>query len=518
MVEEESAMPRRERAGHVTRHAITDLYDVERGTFMIHYPVLLIVLLSLFGVLAFSLTGFFGTAGWPSKVTPGALDPAFAQPWPLYLWFGALMITLLASILRDGALRRRLIAMLVVAALAILIVGAIRFSQSLPQWLQDLLNQHRLLAYLSTHPITYLVINFGLIAIFWLDTFRRWARRARGLPPNPRVTIGTESEHEKQDLPDMQELISGDLIAGAVLVLLLSLLFRTEVVASVIHTTPPVNTCLVSLSLSCPIAAGAHVPPTITLVDLIQALVYLPLGLIVLALSATLSGLGAVGGVNEHDGALPSARHAAQGTIPTSATAPIAEDVAATIVKTLQAALDRRIRSLGRSLALSLRIVGWPSLLFLAAYGLTDLAIAIQGYLHSGKHLGDVLTYVLPAAIWGLVALLTMVCSAALMLFKWRVVDNTLRFLGLIGFIVLITFWIFSLALWGFNKLIEATAPGFQRKPFDPPSFSTVLSFAALVIAAVYFAVRGRRARTAVTAAAGTPVAAAKAPPAPRQS
>ena len=510
-------MPRRERAGRDTRHAITDLYDVERGTFLIHYPVLLIVLLSLCGVLAFSLSGFFGTSGWPQPVTPDALDPAFKQPWPLYLWFGALMITLLASIFRDGALRRRLITVLVVAALAIIIVGAIRFSQSLPQWLQDLINQHRLLTYLSTHPITYLVINFGLIAFFWLDTFRRWWRRARGLPPNPRVTIGTESEHEKHDLPDMQELVSGDLIAGAVLVLILSLLFRTEVIASIVRITPPVNTCLVSLTLSCPLAAGAHVPPTITFVDLIQALVYLPLGLIVLALSATLSGLGAIGGVNEHDGQLPAARLAAKGVVPASGTEPIAEDVAATIVDTLRAALDRRIRSLGRSLALSLRLVGWPSLLFLAAYGLTDLSIAIQGYLHSGKHLDDALTYVLPAAIWGLVALLTMVCSAALMLFKWRVVDNTLRFLALIGFIVLITFWIFSLALWGFNKLIEATAPDFGRRPFDPPSFSTALSFATLVIAAAYFAVRGRRARAAAQAPSKAPVAAAESTP-PRRS
>jgi hypothetical protein len=508
-------MPRREHARPDTRHAITDLYDSERGTFLIHYPVLLIVVLSLFGVVAFGISGFFGASGWPVKVTPVALDPAFAQPWPLYLWFCALVITLLASIFRDASLRRRLISMLVVAALALAIVGAIRFNQSLPKWLQDLINQHRLLAYLSTHPITYLVINFGLIAVFWLDTLRRWVRRARGLPPNPRVTIGTESDSEKQALPDMQELVSGDLMAGAVLVLLLSLLFRTEVVAAIIHITPPVNACLVSLTTSCPIAAGAQVPPTITFVDVIQALVYLPLGLLVLALSATLSGLGAVGGVNERDGSPIPTRLATQGDLRTSGMTPIAEDVATTIVKTLKAALDRRARSAGRSLALSLRLIGWPSLLFLAAYGLTDLAIFIQGYLHSGKHLNDVLLYVVPAMGWGVVALLTLVGSAALMLFKWRVVDNTLRFLALIGFIVLITFWIFSLALWGFNKLIEATTT-FSRTPFDPPGFSTVISFVALLGAAVYFAVRNRRARQQAPSATATAVPVAEPLP-PRQ-
>ncbi|MFI5271502.1 MAG: hypothetical protein ACHQ4H_00540 [Ktedonobacterales bacterium] len=499
-------MPRSERGRGAARHAITDLYDVERGTFLVRYPVLLVVALSLSGVLAFGLTGLFGLAGWPSPVTPVAPDPAFTQPWPLYLWFAALMITLLASIFRDASLRRRLIVMLAVAVLAVLVVGAVRFSQSLPEFLRQLLNQHRLFGYLSSHPLTYIVINFGLLAAFWLDTFRRWIRRARGLPPNPRVSIGVESSTEAAEMPDLQELIAGDMIAGAVLALILAILFRTDIVARVVHITPPVSDCLVSLATSCPLAAGAHLPPTITFVDVIQALIYQPLGLMILALTATLSGLGAVGGV--HDSAV-TAQLTLQPGDNTSGTLPIAEDVATTIVKTLQAALDRRMRSLGRNLALSLRMVGWPSLLFLAAYGLTDLSVNIQGYLHSAKHFDAVLSYVLPAAIWGIVAVLTMVCSAALMLFKWRVVDNTLRFMGLIGFVVVLTFWIFSLALFGFNELLLNTRTLIDRTPFAP-SFATAASAAALVIFGIYFGLRRGRGVRAKPETEAVPVAASE--------
>ena len=61
------------------------------------------------------------------------------------------------------------------------------------------------------------------------------------------------------------------------------------------------------------------------------------------------------------------------------------------------------------------------------------------------------------------------------------VVDNTMRFLGLVGFILLLTFWIFSLALFGFNQLmINLNVSG--RTPFSPPSWMTAISLALLII------------------------------------
>jgi hypothetical protein len=80
------------------------------------------------------------------------------------------------------------------------------------------------------------------------------------------------------------------------------------------------------------------------------------------------------------------------------------------------------------------------------------------------------------------------------MLFRWRVVDNTFRFLGLIGFILVLTFWIFSLSLWAVNQLIFRINIS-DRMPFSPPSWMTGISLALLIIfGAMYFLRRGRTA------------------------
>jgi amino acid transporter len=135
-----------------------------------------------------------------------------------------------------------------------------------------------------------------------------------------------------------------------------------------------------------------------------------------------------------------------------------------------------------------------PVLLFAATYGLAELSTNSQAYLHSGKHLQDVLFDVLPALGWGLGAVVGLVLAAALMLFRWRVVTNTMRFLGLIGFILVLTFWIFSLALWGFNQLLINVNIS-NRTPFSPPSWMTAISAGLLIIfGALYFLRRGRSA------------------------
>ena len=73
------------------KQAITDLYDETRRTILIKYPLWVILGLSLSGVVAFALTGYLG-------YTPA--EP-LRQPWLLFLWFCALLITLQISIFRD---------------------------------------------------------------------------------------------------------------------------------------------------------------------------------------------------------------------------------------------------------------------------------------------------------------------------------------------------------------------------------------------------------------------------------
>ncbi|MBF6592275.1 MAG: hypothetical protein IVW57_17320, partial [Ktedonobacterales bacterium] len=269
---------------HGAGHAITDLYDERRRTFLVQYPVWFVTALALAGVIAFAVTGFLGYTA-ATGIATNALDPAFRQPWLLFLWFCALLVTLQVSILRNTSLRRRLLATLIVSACAIAFIGVTYFSNSLPEFLRQVLQGGRFFKFLATNRYTYTVLNFGLIAIFWVDTFRRWIRRARGLPPNPRVDLGLEgAAANPDDMPSLQELIAGDLIAGAVFVLLLAAIFQTDVISAFVRPrgAGPITTCTLSWPLGACVAPGAGLtdPPTLSFMDLIQALVYLPLGLI----------------------------------------------------------------------------------------------------------------------------------------------------------------------------------------------------------------------------------------------
>jgi hypothetical protein len=141
-------------------------------------------------------------------------------------------------------------------------------------------------------------------------------------------------------------------------------------------------------------------------------------------------------------------------------------------------------------------------LLFVATYGVAELSTATEHYLHGPKILLNVAKYLLPGTAWGLAAVIGLVLSAALMLFRFRVVENSMRFLGLVGFIVLLTFWIFSLALWAFNELLmRVNVSG--RVPFTPPSWSTGISLVLLIIfGAIVLARRGRSSAKAQPVAA----------------
>lgn len=486
-----------------TDTAITDLYDTRRGTFVVDYPTWFLVALGLTGVAAFALSGFLG---YDPVNSPASKTDLFYKPWELYLWFCALLITLQVSIFRDKALRGRLITTLIFSAISIAIVYILGFPGGIIRHFFE-----RLLPNIASAGLTYTVINFGLIAVYFADSIWRWVRRTRNLPLNPVIDLSTGKEIREtvdpKTLPSLTELIAGDLIAGAGLVALLALLFHPDVLGSFIHTIPPIAQCNVSVTLSNCKGANPSYGPTLTLVDNVQALIYFPLGALTLALTAVLGAFTTAEGSAAAQ-ASPGATIITRGANSadrTAATAPIAENVAGTVLDTLLAPLNRRLRLLLESLARSLRNVAWPVLIFFATYGLYQLSLNIQSYLHKGylapkfslcpsftsasSGLCGVTVYALPALGWGLLSVVAVVISAALTVFRWRVVDNTFRFLGLVGFIFVLTLWIFSLAMWGFNQLLLLTHAS-DHRPFDPPGLQTYLSLIALLIFGVVFLLR----------------------------
>ena len=451
------------------QHAITDVYDTQRGAFLVRYPPGLVIGLAICGVIAFAMAGFLGYSGDPTL---------FDKPWELYLWFSALLVTLLWSIFRNRALRAQLIAVLIIAALCIILAYLIGDPTGA---ISRLLKQY--LPLLAKEQLTYVVINFAMILIFWIDTIRRWTRRAQGLRPHTDIDLATGQKTDTadpEDLPSMAELISGDLLAGALLTGLLSYLFQSNAMSFITQTQLSACSLSVSFPPSSCVDGATNVWASLTLIDQTQSLSYLAISLIILAIAATMGGFGSVGGAPMPVG-VSRAVYAtlADGNPPV--TAPITTGVAETILDTLRAAISRRLREFILGIARSLRNIVWPVLLFTSTFGVYKLSENIQMYLHSAKTLGNAALYILPATEWGLLSVMTIVLSAALVVFNWRVVDNTMRFLGLNGLIVLLTFWIFSLALWGFNKLLEQFDPN-VHKPFDPPSVATAVSFGALVI------------------------------------
>ncbi|HEU5347858.1 MAG TPA: hypothetical protein VFU63_04525, partial [Ktedonobacterales bacterium] len=249
----------------------------------------------------------------------------------------------------------------------------------------------------------------------------------------------------------------------------------------------------------------------LSFIDVIQALIYLPLGLLVLALSAMLSGFGAVGGVDEQKLALGGQPEFIPSDDETS-TESVSESVSLTVINTLRSALNRRLRIALDNMAYSLRNAVWPALILFGVIAVAAAARNTRFYLHllSDQHtcptvcketldaFGWPYQYVIYAGIWGIVATVAIVLAMTLLIFRLRVAENTIRFLGLIGFIILLTFWIFSLALSGFNGLLKLTHAS-EREPFPPFGVATVISLAALIIWGTIVLFRRMRQRSAIS-------------------
>lgn len=504
---------------------ITDVYDEKRRVLLVQYPAWLIVVLSLTGVLAFAITGFLGYVGKGGR-GDALLDVPFKDPSALYFWFCALLITLQISILRNPRLRGRLVAALIVSLICIFVIYFTKFPFD---FLRNLLN--RIVDVLARGAATYTIINFAIITVFWVDTVRRWIRRSQNYSPNRRVDLktGESSDDLQPNDPSLSELIAGDLIAGSVLTIVMAFIFTPSVI-SIFVKGQPIDYCTLALPGNCihPGGGGSGNPLTLSFLDQLQSLFYLPLGLLTLALTALVT---AILRLNPGNSTLVT-------QIPASVrrndpTAKSSQAVVETIITTLRSAIDRQLRGLAHNLALSVRNIGWPLLILFGTYGISELSRNIELYLHNSKDLSNAYLHQLPAIGWGLVAVLGVVFSAALLVFRWRVAENSLRFLGLIGFVALLTFWIFSLALWAINQLLLllATAgdsrlrPGLLAHPWWHPfdlGVSTITSLASLIIAGSIWGFRRMRTRagdvTPLPATVGVTASSTSAAPRPDDS
>ena len=514
--------------------SITDVYDPQDRRVLVRFPHLLVIILSLTGVLAFGLMGYLGYLEDQSPV-----GSFFHKPWPLFLWFSALVFTLEIAVLRHPRLRRQLIEALVVTIISMLFVGvAAVFPSQVFDFLSRLLNIRIAIPEIGNSPWTYAILNFGIILVFWADTVRRWLR-ARGGNPATRVLdlgIGTLEFGEEGDLPTLPELIAGDLIAGGVLVGLLSLFFEAGVIDSISQTLQ-VGAHITTCTVSWPIGA-CGTTPTLSRIDIIQALIYLPLGFITLALTATANAFsaaseteqpaagGAGTGVAVSPGSGADGGQALSADVRTGnpdvpngqrGSGRVRTTVIETIYEALRAPLQRRIRLVIDNLLLALRNVVWPVFILLGMVALGQVAKSITFYLHIqsdqrtcaanlgptfmtdcglvAKDIASGLQYGNLAEAVGLVvaAAVAIVVALMMLVFSLRVAGNLTRFLGVITWIAALTLWLFSLSLSVSNALFNLVGVSL-RQPFPLFGASTSVSLLVFLLACLFLVLGKSRA------------------------
>jgi hypothetical protein len=462
-----------------SRTAITDLYDEQRSAFLVQYPVWLVVGMGISGFLVIAVTGFTG-------YEPG---PPFGQPWLLFLWLCSLAILLQVSIFRHPSLAGYRIAAVLVTLMSVLAVGVGVSSYLLPTLIAGVSSGPRVMV---SSAWTYVALNSAILALFAIDVARRLLRRARGLRTDLAVTL--EAEESANQTPSLTELIAGESLIGAALAILLAVLFTLRIwtpfwgwvgVGMELRSCPSL---LSPSSVSCLIDSGSAVDWAIALDLVVAAICVLVFCVVVtLNLPRLVFGLEAPG----RRASEPSLGDAAplllnggrtRGQLVWERRRLAAANAAGVALRVVRAGFELRLRVVSSSTILSLRLVLWPALIVLAIYAFANAAFATQHYLHSSKAFGDSLGGGLVAVLWVVGAALAITFSAALMVFRWRVAENTLRFLGFIGLVLLLTFWLFSVSLAGFNllllpNLLNVTA----RTPFLPIGLLTYVSIAALV-------------------------------------
>ncbi len=505
-------------------HAYTDLYDEKQRTFLIRYPTWLLTTLIMTGVAAFALAAFLGDVNHER----GLLPPSA----PLFLWICALIITLQWSIFRNRVLLVERWASIITTLIGMVLV-AIYYFAGQPNLGQNVNSIVQGIRFLTQDLPTLAIINFGLLIIFLVDSIRRWVLCAQGKSFIPHVNIGlgisNTQEAPKQDsLPPLNELVSGDMIAGGIFIFFMALFFTPASVNFFLNGVVPHVTADCSIVPGgwgpCVRLGGAiskqavaftstsliNDPRLLSFFDLLTTLVLLIPGLLILAPSALSSVIGTSPELGTNTTPAPRQTDSAS-------TGEISTKVSEEVIDTLGAGLTRRLQfSFAialRDLALRFRHVVWPLLIIAGVFGASAYAREQTHYLHlvraadqchnlvtfytcvgNGTNLG--LVTQLFALIGAAIAIAGIVFSAAALAFSWRVSTNTGMFLLLLGFILALIMWIISLVMSLINlfyyivELNVTSSTALHITAFPQPSIITALSLLFFLRYAIPWLVR----------------------------
>lgn len=460
--------------------------------------------MALAGLAAFVLVGFFGY--------PGDHDP-FGQPWPLYVWFCVLALTLeclifshtIAQAVADAAAKARsvrqqkektrlrawFVATLVMSVVAMSFVGAVYFYH--PELINALTRWFPTFPAALLHaPLLFTVFNFLLFALLLADVARRWIRcvrgerlydddeifeRQTGFPMPPLLKIGDndsdqerERKHSRLLALDLLSLMSADFIAGGILSVALAVILQRQVLSAalrVISLNRHLEDCTVSLPAGpCP-GTTTHLT-SLTSFDVGILLVCAIIGLFTLFLFAGYYRLQS----GETGQALLSVM------------------LMALIFKLH---LERLVRALR-----------YPLWAFLIVAGAICLALATSSDQHYLQHMQTAargfaewplhVTLLALVLVGGVAATLAVALAASLAIFRADIAGQWLREMRWLGLFLAEVYWIAALVLSALNlfslyihglltpagAVADPTHPG-TRLPFPLLAMTTILSAAYVV-------------------------------------
>lgn len=476
-------------------------------------PRWLVYALSISGIIVFTIAGFTGYPDSP----PLFRTAMFYHPVALFLWGAVLLFALEVSIFEHPdekgvvTVRPRHRPWCYLVTLVCVLVAFAAFLR--PDVLNSLLSRFASSLHTDQGKLIFTAFNFYLIGMFWLDVMKRFVQRHKGSRSNGKETV------------------YGNMFAASLLAALLALLLRADVINFLLRSlqvgglgahsigAAHIDDCTVSwLTSNCAHVTDPRDLPTLTFLDLVQALVYLVLGGVMLGV-AVANRIFTLRKANAPQSVIETPEMS-------SLTAPNAEVEGA--FQELLSAIVRAVFALFRSL----RNVLWPALILLATGATAAGAHYTQRYLHALScehqlavyknvafcaHYSPLLfdsvwlnyQYIVSTLGWVLVAGFAAILSLVLLLFDWgkkethikdqlklamHVMWLWMRTLGTLAVAVLAPVLIFSvLVLWPLNFLVKIIlGDRVVPLPFHPPG---IITYVALLTFLVVFAIRRRYTR-----------------------
>ena len=94
--------------------------------------------------------------------------------------------------------------------------------------------------------------------------------------------------------------------------------------------------------------------------------------------------------------------------------------------------------------------------------------------------------YALLAVAWLLIAVLTLIWGIGLWVRRWDAIEQSLKFLAFLSWVVVAIFWVFSLCLGAINHYLVPSSWPLAFRPRD----ATWLSLGAFVLTGIYLVAR----------------------------